>query len=546
MELNYFEKFMKKSPEEEEQNNVVWTYTRVSSKDQEANKSLRYQKDYAIKYASENNLEITECFGETYESAKGDFTRKEFTKLINRVRKAKKRPLAIMIYKMNRFSRSGGQGIALATELVHSCGVHLIETSSGISTESQEGEYQIWQKLLRARKENMERLEHTLPGLKRFVEEGNYLGRPPLGYNLYGTRVQDFSLRATEQRIEINEKGKLLKKAWKMKANGEKDYLIRENLKRHGLIISKQKMSAMWRNSTYCGISTNSFLDNPIRGNWPQIVSLKNFKKVQELLESNKKGYQVETKHIKRPLTGHLFCPKCGNKLTSYEVKKKALHYYCCQKCKGVSINANTTKKAKKIGVHEMFLELLDSYQLDNQLLEPFKAQLKLSYKSMHQEDYEVEQAIKKRLNEVNSKLENLTEKLIEGVIDNGTYGKHKSKLEKELSELNTEINIDDKKISNLDNFINSILEFSQNVSNHWCSGDYETKVKIQELVFPEGLVLYPEKRQYLTKKVNRLFELISSISRDTREEEKKKASKNAGLSSLVAGTGLEPVTFGL
>ena len=331
-----------------------------------------------------------------------------------------------------------------------------------------------------------------------------------------------------------------------MKANGEKDYIIRETLQKHGLVISKQKMSAMWRNSTYCGISTNSFLDSPIKGNWPQIVSSKNFKKTQELLESNKKGYQVETKHIERPLTGHLFCSKCGNKLTSYEVKKKALHYYCCQKCKGVTINANTTKRAKKIGVHDMFLELLSSYKLDNQLLEPFKAQLKLSYKNMHQEDYEAEQAIKKRLDEVNSKLENLTEKLIEGIIDNDTYGKYKSKLEKELLELNAEINIDDKKISNLDNFINSILEFSQNVSNHWYSGDYETKVKIQELVFPDGLVLNPEKRQYLTKKVNRLFELISSISRDSREEEKKKVSISADLSCLVAGTGLEPVTFGL
>ena len=212
MELKYFEKFMKKSSKEVEQNNAVWTYTRVSSKDQEVNKSLRYQKDYAIKYASENNLEITECFGETYESAKGDFTRKEFTKLISRVKKSRKKPFAIMIYKMNRFSRSGGQGIALATELVHIYGVHLIEVSSGITTETQEGEYQILQKLLRARKENMERLEHTLPGLKRFAEEGNYLGRAPLGYNLYGTKVRDFNLRATEQRMEINEDGILLKK----------------------------------------------------------------------------------------------------------------------------------------------------------------------------------------------------------------------------------------------------------------------------------------------------------------------------------------------
>lgn len=44
---------------------------------------------------------------------------------------------------MNRFSRSGGKGIALAQELVNKYGVHLVETKSGISTVTEEGEYQI-------------------------------------------------------------------------------------------------------------------------------------------------------------------------------------------------------------------------------------------------------------------------------------------------------------------------------------------------------------------------------------------------------------------
>lgn len=89
-------------------------------------------------------------------------------------------------------------------------GVHLIETSSGISTEKEQVEYQIWQKLLRARKENMERLEHTVPGFKKFVNEANYLGKAPVGYTLYRTKVNNFRNRLLEQRIEINDDGKLL------------------------------------------------------------------------------------------------------------------------------------------------------------------------------------------------------------------------------------------------------------------------------------------------------------------------------------------------
>ncbi|TVZ24108.1 DNA invertase Pin-like site-specific DNA recombinase [Dokdonia sp. Hel_I_63] len=548
MGLEYFNQYMGTNPIDKKINHNVWSYTRVSSKDQELNKSLAYQNDDAIRLAEEREFIITEDFGNTYESAKGDFTRKEFSKLIDRVKKARKKPHAILIYKMNRFSRSGGNGIAVAQELVHKYGVHLIETSSGISTETEQGEYQIWQKLLRARKENMERLEHTIPGLKKFVKEGLYLGKPPVGYTLYGTKVKDFSNRATEQRMEINEDGKLLIKAWKMKANGERDYIIRAFLEKRGLKMSKQKMSAMWTKPTYCGISTNKFLDEPIRGNWKPIVCQSDFKKVQEVLASSSRssGYKVEKTNVDRPLTGFIFCSECNRKLTSYSVKKKGLHYYKCQSCKGVTLNANSSKKSIKVGAHNMLTDLMLTYKLEDKLIAPFKEQLKRVIKNNSNEEYELQEALLKRQKSVQTKIDKLTDMLIDELIDSGTFRRKKDTLEQELEEINSELNIDAKKISNLEKMIDDSVELSQNINVYWESGAYEVKRKVQELVFPEGLVVNSEKRQYLTKKVNRLFELKASITRDTKGAKTKKVSKNADLSSLVAGTGLEPVTFGL
>ena len=69
--------------------------------------------------------------------------------------------------------------------------------------------------------------------------------------------------------------------------------------------------------------------------------------------------------------------------MTGYEVKYKKTHYYKCQKCKGVSINAVTTPMAKGKGANDLFKELLDTYQLPANLKEPFKGQLKLSYQSL-------------------------------------------------------------------------------------------------------------------------------------------------------------------
>ena len=117
MNKEYFKRFVK--PETEEiKNNEVWVYTRVSSKNQfDSNHSIENQIYYATRLAEKIGYKITREFGNTYESAKDDFTRKEFTKLINEVKESKKKPFGIMIYKMSRFSRSGGSAIGLVDDL---------------------------------------------------------------------------------------------------------------------------------------------------------------------------------------------------------------------------------------------------------------------------------------------------------------------------------------------------------------------------------------------------------------------------------------------
>ena len=93
MNNEYFKRFVKSEPEKEKNNNV-WVYTRVSSKRQfDDNNSLENQITTAKKLAVKRNYKITNEFGNTYESAKNDFTRKEFVKLINEVKKVNRNPL---------------------------------------------------------------------------------------------------------------------------------------------------------------------------------------------------------------------------------------------------------------------------------------------------------------------------------------------------------------------------------------------------------------------------------------------------------------------
>ncbi len=545
MNIDYFEKFLNKEIQEKEVNNEVWIYTRVSSKDQESNSSLQNQKEYAEKYAKNNGLVITKGFGHTYESARGDFTRKEFKKLTDELRSTKNKPYAILIYIMSRFSRSGGNSIGLVNEF-REIGVHIIETQSGVGTQTEMGEFQIYQKLLEARKENMDRLKSTIPGLKRFVENGNYLGYAPKGFTLYGTRTVDFRYRAEKQRMVINEDGKLIKKAWDWKANGERDFIIVKKLEKLGLIIPKQTLSSIWRNPTYCGISTNKLLDKPIKGNWSAIISEKKFMKVQRILDQYKSGYKIERTNNERPLTKHIHCSECNKPLTGYKIKKKELNYYRCQTCRGVSINANDTKRSINKGAHELYSELLSTYKLQNILVEPFRKVLKEIFTQMGGENNSIREALKKKLKEHEIKREKLADKFIDDLIDKEIYNKLRGKIYKQIIEIKRELNESENKISNLDKFINKTIDFSQNINKYWDLGDLESRIKLQNLMFPEGVVLDVEKRQYLTKKTNLIFSAIKDLTRITEGQKKDELVFLTNPSSLVAGKGFEPMTFGL
>ena len=207
MNLDYFNRYL---PKEQKLTlaQIVWLYTRVSTKDQfDTNHSIENQLNAARNYAADNGYTIAEEFGKTYESAKDDFTRTEFKKLITDVRKAKRKPLAIMIFKMSRFSRSGGSAIGLVHELIHDLGVHLIEVSTGKNTFTVRGETEIIESLIHARKENIERLEITRPGLESFVRKGNRLGKAPRGYDHRGPRVNDPSRHSPIQELVINKDG---------------------------------------------------------------------------------------------------------------------------------------------------------------------------------------------------------------------------------------------------------------------------------------------------------------------------------------------------
>ena len=543
-----FKAFMKPKETKIQTNRKIIGYTRVSSKQQAENYSIDEQEREIREYAKRNHYTVEKIIGGTHESASGDFDRKEFKRLYDGIKASKTRPFAIAIKFINRFSRTGANAISIVHELIEKLGVQLIETSSGLCTENIADRVQIYHKLLEAQQENHERLARTIPGLKAFLKQGNRLGRAPFGYTTRGTRVKDYDRKCAVQKIEINPQGRLFASAWQWKLQGETDTAILKRLEGLGILLTKQQISKNWRNPFYCGMSINKLLDEPCKGNWEPMVTVAHFWKIQAILNPSKAGtYQVSSNNDNRPLARFLKCYHCSTLLTGYEVKTKGVHYYKCNHCLGVNMNANTTRSSRNKGLNDSFKDLLKGVNLQDKYVGVFRLQLQKLFKTLNVDTSNELTQQKNTLGELTSNLQSLEKKFLFGnSVTEEVYLRHKNGIDTQILEKEKAIADLESKLSNHDEFIENAITVCRNISKQWEFGDSDNKQRIQKVLFPDGLVVIPENRSYLTDNMNQVFKLIPCLTSVSEDAKKEKVGNDADLSPLVARRRLELPTSGL
>ncbi len=69
------------------------------------------------------------------------------------------------------------------------------------------------------------------------------------------------------------------------------------------------------------------------------------------------------------------------------------------------------------------------------------------------------------------------------------------------------------KNLSNLEEMIPAVIATASNLSTLWHDSDYETKQRIEKLVFPDGVFWDKEIRDYRTEKRNVIFDLMDRFS---------------------------------
>ncbi len=505
-------------------------YTRVSTKEQaDNNMSLETQRKYCELFAQKNGYNIMGYYGGTYESAKTD-ERNQFNKMLTTVKKSSQKISYIIVYSVDRFSRSGANAIYIAEQLKQQ-GISIISVTQPTDSTTASGSLQQNIQFIFSAYDNQLRREKSMTGTKESLLRGEWCTKPPLGYDIIRTNGV--------RKIVVNQTGKLLKKAFIWKAEyGYSSERIRQELSKLGIKLCHQRIPDILRNPFYCGLISHNLLEGKVvEGNHEKLVSRELFLKANNALDENTHGYKVSAENEALPLKRFIKCDTCGSYLRGYIVKSKGLYYY---KCNTVGCGNNKSAKALNAAFSSIlrhFSLVLNDY--DKSII---KAQLIALYNQSREDSVNTYEVIEKQMSEIDKKIERLEERFMNEEFSKELYEKYSTKLLEERRELEQSLAKSQKPVSNLENKINLAIEMAGNLIFCWDSAHYLAKQKLQFMLFPEGISYNRKIDQCRTNKINAVFLQILRWKRDLMNEKSGIPELNLDYAALVVRRGIEPL----
>ncbi len=503
-------------------------YTRVSGGKQMENDSLENQEKAINEYAERGGLQIVATFGHTHESAKTD-DRKEFQRMIDFCRRSNGKISTILVYKMTRFSRSGGKAITMAEELRNKHGIHIIAVSEQVDTSSSSGIVMQDMQLVFAKWDNAQRKEITQMGMKSKYEKGEWLTQLPPGYDVVTVNK--------ERKILINAEGKKIQKAWRWKLEGMRNEDISAKLAKMGLFMYPQKIHKIFKNPFYCGLIAHGILDGKVvEGKHEAMVSKEDFFKINEIRQSSTRfGIQHKKENENMPLKVFVKCSACGEGMTGYIVKKKNLYYYKCRK-----EGCNCNKSAKDM--HKLFLEKLNPYTIKNDLSPAIAFKYEIAYLKRNKENIAQKNQYENRLKEIGEGLDNLDDKhYIKNEMTKEKFDALTGKLNTEKMKIIKLLDDCSVSTSNLAQKIIQASQISRKLTEFWQSGGYDKKTRLQKLVFPDGIAFNKKTGALLTPKINQEIVEIARLSGDLAINKKGLNTPQSAKSLVAEKEGFEP-----
>ena len=479
---------------------VIWT--RVSTKYQEDNGgSLKTQKETCEEYADKHGYKVADYFGGKHESARtpGKMVKEmyDYVKKHNEIS-------AILVAEFDRFSRAAWQACKMLDEM-RELGIIVIATKYGMTTETKEGMLMAKNTVNMAEWDNQNRTDKFFDGREKCILSGAWIHKRPFGYYKIG--------KSRDTWCYLNETGKKLRYAFKWKLAGCSSSEILDKLSACGLTITKQVLHRVLTNPFYAGKICNQYTHNEmVDGQIEPAVSYIDFMKVQEIM-SERTGKYTQNRHNPCfPLTKHVICADDDTPFTAYTKEKKSkgtVRHYDYYKCNKAGCKTNVTAKE----MHDKYETLLNRYDLPEELVANFTSLIRDAFKKFTDEQASQQMLLKKQLTEIDNNIKSVRVRYATGKIDEETYETAMKEFNNHRDLVVLELEKCKQNLSNYEKQIPMIIATASNISSLWHNADIDSKRRIQNLIFPNGIYWDKQIADYRTVSRNKFFDLMDKFS---------------------------------
>ena len=477
-------------------------YTRVSTTDQaNSGYSLAHQKEACTQFAKQNGYEVIRVFEERGESAKTT-DRTELKAMLNYCSLNYKDIDALIVWKSDRLSRNFDDHYALATIFTKLSIKILFATENNDDT----AEGRLNRNILKSisEYENELKTQRTKAGMKQALREGKWLWQAPYGYKLINGEM-----------FHDENSAHIVKKIYTLFAKGlYTQSQIRDILKRENIIIKPGRMFTILRNPVYCGnIICPSLCDKVVKGAFQPIITEELFNKVQMLL--NNKG-KITSSYARNnpefPLKQFIICPICGSPLTASKStgrkNKKYAYYHCYNK------NCKAQTRVSKDKLEDLFLHYLSRLKPEHKHMKAFKKILKECYDKAVKDTKNLYKKLNQDLSSLEEKQNKLVDMYIEGKIRENDYKLKSESYSNEVNNIKNTLSTMESPKDDFNKCVDFVCESLENIDKLWIDCDLDTKQRLQQLIFPKGLVykiinFEPPKTVYFSVKKEPLWLLI-------------------------------------
>ena len=428
------------------------------------------------------------------------------------------------MYKLDRFSRSVHDSSILEFQLAK-YGIEVKSATETFDSSTSSGKLNKHVLMAFAQFDNDMRAERTTEGMRRgVVDDGKWYWPPPIGYKrIVGAGKIEVDLVSSPLVNKIFEEfSKGIYTQQEMIELSKKIGLRSTK----GKEISNQTIHKMLRSEVYIGKFNCTYgeLD------WPHLAVVPSdiFWKCQDILERQKLKGKKKYKNKKIfPLQGFIKCVHCGRPLTAYSGPNRHGKYYyyytCYQKgCLG-------KKSINKEKVEDAFVGCLREITPKEEFLKLFKEVIcdvwHKEYKKLNLNRTELE----KKLQQLKDKKINYIDMKGRGLLDDNDFTDSLCLIKQNISDVEIDISKTQVEEFDVDVAVNYCFKLIKDIPQYWQQADFDTKLKIQAMIFPEKPIYDYEK--FRTPVLSCIFSTKNACRNDRR--------------SLVGPRGIEPRFLG-